>query len=356
MKARPAYTLIELLVATASASVLMVGLSSALFVASRALNLDDGAIPVRNNADMALSQVMADLREARSFTQLLPEQVEFTVPDRDGDGGDETLLYAWSGTAGDPLLRSINGGDSHEVVRNLRDLDFTSYTRSVSAIDVTVAPLPPWPILESISSVKVDPKANQLVLPAPSGIVEGEVLLACVVIHNKPMSSVIPPSGWMQLDLNEDANHVTFGLWWKLAGAAEPASYDWRWTGDDEAIGVGLRVSNQYSGVPFTAIAPDSGKAESATCASTGAVLDNSLVVRLLGSHKNGVGTTGETGLVDHIDVYMNALKEVSCGVGYRVQKMAGDTGAASFELKKLKPTGNEYRTLTVVIAPKQSP
>lgn len=352
MKRRPGYTLIELLVATASASVLMVGLSSALFVASRALNLDEGAIPVRNHADMALSRLMADLREARLFNQLLAEEVEFTVPDRDGDGVDETLHYVWSGTAGDPLFRSVNGGTSHEVLKNVRSLNFESYTRSVSAVDVAVVPPPPWPIVESISSVLVDPEINQLVLPAPTGVTEGDLLLACVAVHNVDMNSFIPPTGWMLLDLNEEANHVTFGLWWKIASASEPASYDWRWTGDDLAAGVGLRVSNQYAGNPFTAVAPTIGKSETPECLSTSTTLDNSMVLRIGGFHKDEIETVGITGLPSHTDLYMNATSEIGIGVGYRVQGSAGLTGTANFELTASK----EYRTVTLVIAPNQSP
>lgn len=350
MTLRRGYTLIELLVATASASVLMIGLSSALYVSSRALETDEGATLVRNSADMALSRVLAEVAEAIRFTTLDSTTLEFTVPDRDADGQFETLRYGWSGIAGDPLMRSLNGGTDIPMIRDVQSLDFVKLTQTLTALDVTIVPPPPWPVLESFSSAKLDSNVNQLVLAAPAGVLEGEALLACVVVHDVPMSSMIPPAGWMQLDLNEDANHVTFGLWWKLAGASEPADYAWRWTGDDEAIGVALRISNQYAGNPFTAIATSSGKARSAECVATAATLDNSMILRIGGFHKDTVDTTGETGLPAHTDVYMDAVNEASCGVGYQVLKSAGDTGAASFALKNSK----EYRTLTVVVAPKQ--
>lgn len=350
MKLNSGYTLIELLVASASASVLMVGLSSALFVSGRAMDLDEGAAVVRNEADLAVSRMMDDLKEARRFFEVEPTSLEFTVPDRNSDGFDETLRYSWSGVAGDPLLRQIDGGNAVALVSDVRSLDFSTLTRSVTALDVFVTPLPAWPIVESSSSVQVDPEANALTLPAPAGIEEGNLLLASVVIHNIDVASIIPPSGWTALDLNEDANHVSYSVWWKLAGASEPTDYLWRWTGEDLAIGVGLRISNQYVGNPLTSFVGADGKSESAECPATVTTLDNSLVVRFGGFHKETVDTVGVTGLPGHTDVFMDETKEVSSGVGYRVQKPAGDTGTASFLLSESK----EFRTLTVVVAPKQ--
>lgn len=350
MKLNRGYTLIELLVAAASASVLMVGLSSALYVSSRAMNLDDGAIARRNAADMALSRVLADVAEANRFLTLDPTSLEFTVPDRDADGLVETLRYSWSGVAGDPLLRSVNGGADIPLIQDVQSLDFAALTQSVTALDVTLAPPPPWPIVESSSSVKVDPKANGLTLPAPAGIQQGELLLTSLVIHNIDMATIVPPSGWAAIDLNQDVTHVTYSFWWKLAGVSEPASYLWRWTGDEGAVGVGVRISNQYAGNPITSFVGANGLSKDPECPATTTTLDNSLVLRFGGFHHDEIGTAGVTGLAGHTDVYMDKVIDVTNGVGYRVQKSAGDTGTANFTLKSAK----EYRTLTVVVAPKQ--
>lgn len=351
MNRRPAYTLIELLVATASASVLMVGLSSALYVSSRALGIDEGAIAARNKADLALSRLMEDVREARSVLQLTPNVVEVRVPDRDADGAEETILYEWSGVSGDPLLRSLNGGTAYEAVLDVRALNFSTLRQTLPALDVTLAPPPPWPVIEAVSSVKVDSAGNHLTLPAPAGIAAGEALFACVVIHNVDTGSVIPPSGWIELDLNEDANHVTFGLWWKLATASEPADYSWRWTGDEKSTAAGLRISNQYAGNPITAISRQDGKSKNPECPSATTTLDNSLVLRIGGFHDDEIDTVGETGLSGHTDVYMDQVEKAGIGVGSQVVTAAGSaSGSASFVLEKSK----EYRTLTVVVAPEQ--
>ncbi|MEN0111594.1 MAG: hypothetical protein AAF805_12815, partial [Planctomycetota bacterium] len=79
---RPAYTLIELVIASASASVLVVGLSASLYVAGRALDVDEGVSLRQQAASGSLAVVEAELAEATRFTELKPSAVAFSVPDR----------------------------------------------------------------------------------------------------------------------------------------------------------------------------------------------------------------------------------------------------------------------------------
>lgn len=350
MNAPRGYTLIELIVATASASVLMVGLSSALFVSVRALEMDNGATLQQCRAEHALSRLMADLGEATRFETATTTTLSFYVPDRNDDGLEELIGYSWSGVAGDPLMHAQSGRTAI-LLKDVTSLDFRSVLQNLTALDVTVQPPPPWPIVESTSLVEVDPKSDSLTLPAPNDIEPGEFLLAAVAIHNDRKDSLSPPAGWSVLDLNVEDGKVTLGVWWKIATSSEPTDYTWTWSGDEEAIGVGLRISNQYAGNPITSFAVGNGNSTSPGCPTTGVTLDNSLIVRLGGFHKDKVGTAGETGLIDHTDVYMDEVsKDVSLGVGHRVQEAAGNTGVANFVLT----SNEEYRSLTVVIAPEQ--
>jgi hypothetical protein len=107
---RPAVTLAELAVSIAVTGLLAGAIVSSILIASHALP-ERSAATTAVIGDTALLQDLAtDLAEAVSFTQRNAQSVEFMVPDRTGDGNADVLRYAWSGTAGDPLTRQINGG------------------------------------------------------------------------------------------------------------------------------------------------------------------------------------------------------------------------------------------------------
>ncbi len=106
----------ELLVSVAVMSVIMVGLGSAILLASHALPDGDSPLDAMLEAGTITGHITADLRYATSFSERSLNAVEFTVPDRNhGDVGPEVIRYEWSGTAGDPLIRMYNNGEGTTV-------------------------------------------------------------------------------------------------------------------------------------------------------------------------------------------------------------------------------------------------
>ena len=123
----------ELLVATASATVLMAGLASAIYVANRALH--DEALPVSANrqASAALRQILIDLEHALAFSERSSTAVTFTAPDRNGDAVPETIRYAWSGSPGDPLTYEYNGSPPAKIAEDVQAFDLSFLTRVAGA-------------------------------------------------------------------------------------------------------------------------------------------------------------------------------------------------------------------------------
>ncbi len=145
MKSKPnrptcgGFTLIELIVSLAAGSVLMVGLSSAIFVALRAS--DPSNTPAANTFEglVRLSDMVADLQ----YTQMISEQtataITVTVPDRnDPDTNPETIRYAWSGTAGDPVTRQYNSGTVANVVEDVYDFGVQYYQPAAVVEYITI--------------------------------------------------------------------------------------------------------------------------------------------------------------------------------------------------------------------------
>lgn len=53
--------------------------------------------------------------------------MSFIVPDRDNDGMDETIRYAWSEVVGDPLTRRINDGNAAPILSEVRGIYAITY-------------------------------------------------------------------------------------------------------------------------------------------------------------------------------------------------------------------------------------
>ncbi|MCP4592724.1 MAG: hypothetical protein GY842_18470 [bacterium] len=104
-------------------SILLAAMLSAIVVASHAM--PDAASPAGTaiRTAEAADILVEELSSALWITDRQSNSVSFTVPDRDGDGAPETIMYSWSGTPGDPLLRKYSGGgeSAEEFLADVHD-------------------------------------------------------------------------------------------------------------------------------------------------------------------------------------------------------------------------------------------
>jgi len=139
---RGGFTLVEMVVSMVILAILIGVLGSVATLTARATN--ERGLPTTQLAEGAevIDRMSGELRTALSFGERTSRAVTFTVPDRDGDGAPETLRYAWSGTPGDPLTRSVNGAVPAVVAGRVYNLDLAYTVR-------TVGPPPPPPTTET---------------------------------------------------------------------------------------------------------------------------------------------------------------------------------------------------------------
>ena len=83
-----------------------------------------------------------ELRYATIIIQQTPQILEFVVADRNADGTAEKIRYEWSGTAGDPLRKTINGGTSVDVLTSVNAFSVTFQQKSKTT---TLTPPPTRP-------------------------------------------------------------------------------------------------------------------------------------------------------------------------------------------------------------------
>jgi hypothetical protein len=109
----------EVVVSTAMVAVILGCSTSVLVVALRGIDGGASNSLLARQANEALDQITSDLQVAVGVIERTNTSMAVTVPDRTGDGQNETIRYAWSGVAGAPLTRSINGGPADSLADNV---------------------------------------------------------------------------------------------------------------------------------------------------------------------------------------------------------------------------------------------
>ncbi|MEW6253359.1 MAG: prepilin-type N-terminal cleavage/methylation domain-containing protein, partial [Planctomycetota bacterium] len=117
---RRGFTLVEAVTSMVIAVVLLGGLGSAVLLATRALPRSDRPADAQLQEGPVLNRMITELQTACVISERTSRAIAFTVPDRDGDGRPERIRYAWSGTAGEPLTRTYNGGATTSLVADVR--------------------------------------------------------------------------------------------------------------------------------------------------------------------------------------------------------------------------------------------
>lgn len=101
---------------------------SVITLSTRVLPRDDQNADPALVAGTGLSRVADELRQATRITAVTATSITFKLADRNADGSDESVVYAWNGTPGSPLTRTYNSGTAETIVDNVRSLAFTADT------------------------------------------------------------------------------------------------------------------------------------------------------------------------------------------------------------------------------------
>ena len=346
---RSGYTLVELVVASASSMLLLAGMGGSIYFASQALDPDDSKTHKTNQAGIKVNHLMSEMGYATRFYERTPHAVTFAIPDRDGDGSEEKFRYAWSGVPGDPLTKELNGSAPSVLVKDIHGINFTYMTRSVIAPPPVVVAREV--VFEEFTETILNPKSNSLTIAKPSGVVAGDLLIASVAVQNDMSSSLSAPVDWNTIDVGHESGKVTLGVWWKIAGASESSSYEFTWSNDMEAYGVIMRFSGHDPTTPIDVFTASGDNSDSPTSPAVTTTVDNTMTLRL-GGFKKGDITVDSPGLSGHTAITMDrsgsSKNSCSGGAGYILQPTTGDSGTSSFTLTN----SHEARLVTIAIAP----
>ena len=210
---------------------------------------------------------------------------------------------------------------------------------------------PVGPVVEEFAEAALGSNGTSLVISKPAGTTAGDLLIAAVATDGNNTSSLAPPAGWNVINVADRGGQVTFGVWWKLAGASESGTYTFSWSSGERAYGWIMRFTGHDPANPINVDTNDTGSAASPSSPSVTSTVDNTLILRLGGFDDDDI-SAGDPGLSGHTAINMgdsgNGNSTASGGSGYVLQPTAGASDTSSFTLS----ANEDYVTVTLAIAP----
>lgn len=120
-RAQGGHTLVELMVVLPLMTAIMLAAGSLMFAVSKSSDVSTGIVADRLDSMRHCRKMLSEVQLAVSIAQANDHSIEFSTSDRDNDGLNDTILYSWSGTAGDPLVCTINDVKTFDLVEAVNE-------------------------------------------------------------------------------------------------------------------------------------------------------------------------------------------------------------------------------------------
>lgn len=153
MAPRRGFTLLEVIISSLLLTIVVSAASALLFVTARAVPAGDDAVVGATETLRAMDMLASELTFATSLNVTGATEVDFIIRDRDNDGSDDVIRYAWAGTAGDPWTRTLAGHHPETVVGSLQSLAIT-YEISTNGTHMLGATLTATPVQSRASQLQ----------------------------------------------------------------------------------------------------------------------------------------------------------------------------------------------------------
>jgi hypothetical protein len=140
---------------------------------------------------------------------------------------------------------------------------------------------------ESVATTTSGTDGLNITIDRPAGTADRDLLIA--IISTDANAVISPPVGWTEI--HQQKSGLTMGVWWKVAGAAEPTSYTFLWDRDEQATGSILRYSGADPVAPINVFRFNSGRSDQPDAPSDTITVDSVLVLRVLGMDNDGLPT-----------------------------------------------------------------
>ena len=137
-----AFTLIEMVSSLAVASIIVLGLASAMRIGAMALPGAGGqSTAAELDTVRALDQIESELLTAHAVYEASGTALEFLAADVTGDGLPDLVRYEWSGVDLAPLVRTVNGASASSIAADVTGFSAGPASDSDTSLSPSVAEL-----------------------------------------------------------------------------------------------------------------------------------------------------------------------------------------------------------------------
>ena len=204
--------------------------------------------------------------------------------------------------------------------------------------------------------------SGSITINRPAGTVSGSLLLAQIAVRGGTTQTITAPAGWTLVPTNGRVNSgVTLAqaIYYRIAGAAEPASYQWTFSSSARSTGIILRYSGTHATTPINVsdgLAAGSGTVITAPTVTT--TVANTRLVAFF-SHANSAGSlTTPAGMTSRSNgnsgggvngIKRRATDQAIAAIGATGNKTstASNSAARAGHLVALRPTATVTSVVT---------
>lgn len=188
-----------------------------------------------------------------------------------------------------------------------------------------------------------------LTVSKPTGTVEGDVMIALLAYYSA-LTINSAPAGWTLLTTQTGGTDAGIKVYYKVAGASEPASYAWTISAGDDFVGIISTFYNVNTTTPIDAYGGQGGTTTTTlTAPSITTTVANTHLVYLAGfndANVTGASATAPSGMTE-TDDYAGTLYSWGYVAG-AAQAAAGATGTKAATLA----TGHQYAAVLLALKP----
>lgn len=191
-----------------------------------------------------------------------------------------------------------------------------------------------------------------LVLPVPSGVFSGDVLVALISTDGNP--TITTESGWVR-EASIGGTAKSF-VYYRVSNGIEPATYTWTLDGAEDAVGSIIKLSDVNTTNPINAKVTNSGTGSTINIPSITTTVAKCMLVTLL-SLNDGVliSTSGLTSR-NQISLWVvntsgEDIGSVGSSASYKTLKKAGTEPA--YNLNTLGGSSTDYFSVQIAFNPR---
>lgn len=283
-RSRAGLSLLELVLSIASASMLMAGMGTAIYLSAQAHSFSTVGTDGLQQRDVGLSLMRTELSEAVEVTAQTADTLTVIVPDRNADGSNETITYEYDDTSSPyKLTRSVNGASAKTLLTNLSSWSFSGLSRTVSA-ETTTAVLTPTnaPHVEDVVIVAANSNTNSINIPTTAGNQVGDLLIAVLSVCEGSEEDTTAPSGWTEIvDYEHDSEDNLLYVASKISTGDED-DHLFYWYTSRPACAMLIRISNVSSSATYSVVSVSEGTGNlTASCPDATTPNPNTLLLKL---------------------------------------------------------------------------